>query len=175
MNSTILQLGDTILQLRDTNEELCAMVDCNHPKAYQLCPVTCKDGMFRSMFIKRAKQFSFQPKVFRDLYQSYKHQHTIIDLILCERALLKDMQLTASTTRSAVFNTSSAFVAILKRPTASDINFSPAVGSSLNFFLATRLILSFMRACDQRKTAMYVSQQEIMAFSTSNIQKQEDK
>ena len=58
------------------------------------------------------------------------------------------MQLTASTTRSAVFNTSSAFVAILKRPTASDINFSPAVGSSLNFFLATRLILSFMRACD---------------------------
>ena len=46
LNNTILQLGVAITQLRDTNEELCEIADCTQPKAKQLCPVTCVDGMY---------------------------------------------------------------------------------------------------------------------------------
>ena len=61
--------------------------------------------------------------------------------------------LTASSTRSAVFRASSAFVAVDKRAIASVINFSAAAGSSLYFFLATRFMLSPIRDSDYNKDA----------------------
>lgn len=48
MNNTILQLGATITQLRDTIGEVCEVADCTKPKAKQLCHSTCEDGMLLS-------------------------------------------------------------------------------------------------------------------------------
>ena len=91
----------------------------------------------------------FGRKKIVDLYSKNSSKHVVI--LTFAGAILSypennfffksRLSVTASTTRSAVVNASSGFRAIVNLAIDSWTNCSAAVGSSLNFFLATRWIL----------------------------------